>query len=84
MVDYLELVTGNDKAASLLADFVLNKVDDNYIWRFKVNENDREEIKRFYISNYIHTHVERSLNILHKHFLNIMEEQQIFGLNEDK
>ncbi len=34
IVDYLELVTGNDKAASLLAERVIHAVDGN-IWRNK-------------------------------------------------
>ena len=36
IVDYLELVTGNEKASSLLAEHVLSKVDDNGIWRYKM------------------------------------------------
>ena len=36
VVDYLELVTGNDKAASLLAERVVNKVEDNNCWKFKM------------------------------------------------
>jgi len=35
VVDYLELVTGNEKATSLLSDHVISKLDDNSIWKTK-------------------------------------------------
>ena len=36
LVDYLELVTGNVKAESLLAEKVIGMVDNNLAWRAKV------------------------------------------------
>lgn len=36
IVDYLELVTGNEKATSLLADRVISKADDNIFWKGKI------------------------------------------------
>lgn len=71
IVDYLELVTGNEKAASLLSEKVISKVDDNKTWKAK-GFASRDEIKEFYINYYVSAHVERSLHILAKHFLDIM------------
>lgn len=71
IVDYLELVTGNEKAASLLSEKVINKVDDNKTWKAK-GFACRDEIKEFYINYYVSAHVERSLHILANHFLDIM------------
>ena len=36
IVDYMELVTGNDKASSLLAERVVSKVEHNGFWAGKV------------------------------------------------
>eukprot|EP00178_Gracilaria_changii_P021504 TRINITY_DN63880_c0_g1_i1.p1 TRINITY_DN63880_c0_g1~~TRINITY_DN63880_c0_g1_i1.p1 ORF type:complete len:102 (+),score=5.61 TRINITY_DN63880_c0_g1_i1:321-626(+) len=72
IVDYLELVTGNEKATSLLADHVLAKIDDNNIWKYGMKDASRDQIKNYYISNYVHNHVERSLRILSGHFIEIM------------
>jgi DNA primase catalytic subunit len=85
LVDYLELVTGNEKAASLLSDHVINRVDDkeNNIWKSKMGGASRDEVKDYYIANYVHAHVERSLNILNTHFVAVMEEQQVFAVNEE-
>jgi DNA primase small subunit len=38
LVDYLELVTGNVKADSLLAEKVVGLVDNNFAWRTKGKE----------------------------------------------
>ena len=38
LVDYLELVTGKEKAASLLADRVISKTDDNTFWKGKLSD----------------------------------------------
>ena len=86
VVDYLELVTGNEKATSLLSDHVISKLDDNTIWKTKkeLTNKDRNQIKDYYIKNYTHAHVERSLHILAKHFDRVMEEQQVFTINEDR
>ena len=57
VVDYLELVTGNEKAASLLAERVIDKVDDNNCWKHKLGNATRQKIKEYYIDNYISAHV---------------------------
>ena len=44
IVDYLELVTGNEKAASLLSDFVLMKVEDPKRL-FKIDRLPRDQLK---------------------------------------
>jgi DNA primase catalytic subunit len=43
IVDYLELVTGNDKAASLLSEKVVSNVEDNRWWRGKLKDNASKE-----------------------------------------
>jgi hypothetical protein len=63
LVDYLELVTGNEKAASLLSEKVIHAVNDNNIWKNNkdLDDENREELKSYYIKNYVGHHVERSL-----------------------
>jgi DNA primase catalytic subunit len=79
IVDYLELVTGNEKATSLLADKVIGKVDDNGYWKNKLKDfYSRDEAKKYYLSYNVSTHVERSLQILESWFIEIMTEQKAF------
>ena len=57
LVDYLELVTGNVKAESLLADRVVGMVDDSK-WRWKGKELvDKADIKEYYLRNHTSAHV---------------------------
>jgi|JI6StandDraft_1071083.scaffolds.fasta_scaffold671333_1 hypothetical protein len=79
IVDYLELVTGNEKATSLLADKVVSKVDDNNRWKGKLADNaSRDEVRGFYYKYYLSAHVERSLKVLSDHFFEVMEDQRVF------
>lgn len=58
LVDYLELVTGNVKAESLLAEKVVGMVDSNIAWRGKIKDNEsRENIKSYYLHQYASAHV---------------------------
>jgi DNA primase catalytic subunit len=43
VVDYLELVTGNEKAASLLSDRVIIPQEDNKLWRAKFKDGGSRE-----------------------------------------
>lgn len=40
LVDYLELVTGNVKAESLLAEKVVSYVENNNAWKMKLSGNE--------------------------------------------
>ena len=72
-------MTGNEKATSLLAEKVINKVDDNSFWKGRSKElTTREEIKEYYLLNYVSLHVERSLAILRDRFIEIMTDQKAF------
>lgn len=82
IVDYLELVTGNEKAASLLSDHVLMKVEDNNVWKFKHGEDSRTEVKQYYMQHYLTAHVERSLKVLSSSFLEVMTDQEVFALDD--
>jgi DNA primase catalytic subunit len=58
LVDYLELVTGNVKAESLLAERVVGMVDNNMAWRSKGKELvDKADTKEYYLRNYTSAHV---------------------------
>jgi len=59
IVDYLELVTGNDKAASLLANGVIQIVNtDDAQWKLKgLDDTNRESLKKHVIHNYMSQHV---------------------------
>ena len=63
---------------------MLNKVDENGIWRYRMGDASRDEVKQYYISNYVHAHVERSLKVMANHFLQVMEDQQVFALNSNR
>lgn len=41
-------------------------------------------MKKYYMNNYMNSPVERSLIILSKYFEEIMEEQDIFGVDESR
>ena len=72
-------MTGNEKATSLLAEKVINKVDDNSFWKGRSKElTTREENKEYYLLNYVSLHVERSLAILRDRFIEIMTDQKAF------
>ena len=61
----------------------MNKLDDkeNKIWMYKMGDASRDEVKQYYISNYVHAHVERSLRVLAGYFIQVMDDQQIFALD---
>ena len=82
VVDYLELVTGNDKAASLLGENVIGKVEDSHLWKHKIDDTSRREVREFYLENYVSEPVRRALEILSKHFIKILDEQAIFAVDE--
>lgn len=88
VVDYLELVTGNEKAASLLSDRVLGQHEDNKMWRGRLRDNaSREDVREFILRHQTSAHVERSLAILSRYFIQIMDEQAVFAEaqpNEEK
>jgi len=63
LVDFLELVTGNDKADSMLSDNVLKPIDKfiGLIGYKKDILSDKKALKKHYIKHYIPYHVQRSL-----------------------
>ena len=65
IVDYLELVTGNDKAESMLAENVLKPIDKFAFINKKINDfSDRKALKKFCIGHYFPRQVQRSLAII--------------------
>lgn len=48
---------------------------------YKMGDASRDEVKQYYISNYVHAHVERSLRVLAGYFIQVMDDQQIFALD---
>lgn len=72
IVDYLEVVTGSDKAASLLAD---NIFAPHYKVIKPADPKNRDRIKADLI-NGMHPHIARSLFIIKKWFTNIFNEQE--------
>lgn len=71
IVDYLEVVTGNDKASSLLADNIF----PTHTKVFKPAEpKNRDRIKKDILQG-LHPHILRSLNLIKKWFMNIFNEQ---------
>lgn len=87
LIDYLELVHGNDKADSMLSDNVLKPIE-KFIGLFGNNKNlvyDRDALKKYYIQHYFPYHVQRSLQILEKeNFLEIFKEQKALELEKGR
>ena len=83
LVDYLELVHGNNKADSLLAENVVKETEEIKNLKYKLkrerdNYVSREDLTEAYYKYSCSSHTDRSLAVLRKHFLTIMQEQRSF------
>jgi DNA primase small subunit len=75
IVDYLEVVTGNDKAASLLAE---NTVPNQMPVFTSKNTNRTKEVIKAEMLAGLHPHINRSIAILKKWFFEVINEQNPF------
>ena len=72
VIDYLEVVTGNDKAASLLAENIIKPIYD--VFKVK-DQTNKEKIKEGMMAT-MHPHLQRSLKTIKKWFYEIFNDQK--------